>query len=723
MQCSTRHLFTALCCVLRAYSSSSIAGSSPSDAGKYNSVYATSIFTCLGISGLTELPASAVNDNFCDCKDGSDEPGTAACAGVTGARFYCRNSPSIGKFIYSSRVLDGICDCCDGSDEIGTQGQSRLCPNTCVAEAAALEGERERRRQTVIEGLKSFEQSQDNATTEVAAWRAQREAVGSEVEELTQQQEKAKAHVQEIEQELAQQVTAVGESTANSTQASAGSQIFFEDFERVDSMSTWKQAEGGSAHVIEDPKGQRGKVLALKDCTWGGDGFSVQGFNCNPAQRCKISFWARGAPWQGFSTSVKRTEHELVDAHSWLAVPTAGQGFEDRLLSTRSTDDWVHYEYVFPSQDMFQMFGSNDVRFTTSTIHIMVQAHGSTGFCSQTMFDDFQVRKEPSVKFADSDGDLMEFKLNDKEELDVYSNGNLVTANVQDLKLDGNLISFSTWKVKLTEGTKDLGQAVLSLSKQQAQTSKDSSPSTEPAKNNQLHHKKAKQVTQVSEYARWALDQKGEDESHEGEGLITDRSETTQDLELTKTSETQEAETQIAETLTPNNSSEATTQDLLEKAKASLKEIEKKLRTLKGRRFSLDNKLKQIAHGTRWFAMIDACVSKLIQQYKYKICYFGTAKQDSISLGSFEGWDSITGSFSSSPVMKFTHGQRCHDGPARSLSVQLTCGAVEELLDISEPSRCSYEAHIVHPAACQQEHLQELVAMSERKPLMPHEEL
>jgi len=97
------------------------------------------MFTCLESKEL--ILYSMLNDDYCDCEDGSDEPSTSACPDTF---FFCSTSDTTA--IPSSRVNDGVCDCCDGSDEYKgvkllvrpvRDMQEKLgrflppCPNTC----------------------------------------------------------------------------------------------------------------------------------------------------------------------------------------------------------------------------------------------------------------------------------------------------------------------------------------------------------------------------------------------------------------------------------------------------------------------------------------------------------------------------------------------------------------------------------------------------------------
>ncbi|RTG89332.1 protein kinase C substrate 80K-H [Schistosoma bovis] len=62
-------------------------------------------FTCL--DGSSAIPWWQVNDDYCDCRDGSDEPGTSACLN---GRFFCRDMQYRPVYLPSAYVNDSICE-------------------------------------------------------------------------------------------------------------------------------------------------------------------------------------------------------------------------------------------------------------------------------------------------------------------------------------------------------------------------------------------------------------------------------------------------------------------------------------------------------------------------------------------------------------------------------------------------------------------------------------
>ncbi|KAG8550686.1 hypothetical protein GDO81_022964 [Engystomops pustulosus] len=102
-------------------------------------------FTCL--DGSRTIPYDRVNDDYCDCADGTDEPGTAACSN---GKFHCTNPGYKPMYIPSSRVNDGICDCCDTTDEYNSGAH---CQNTCREMGRKEREELEKKAEMAREGM------------------------------------------------------------------------------------------------------------------------------------------------------------------------------------------------------------------------------------------------------------------------------------------------------------------------------------------------------------------------------------------------------------------------------------------------------------------------------------------------------------------------------------------------------------------------------------------
>ncbi|XP_017063923.1 glucosidase 2 subunit beta [Drosophila eugracilis] len=166
-------------------------------------------WTCL--DGSRTIPFSQINDDYCDCADGSDEPGTSACRN---GQFHCLNKGHQPLDIPSSRVQDGICDCCDGSDESQVVG----CPNTCLELGAAAAVQRRNtaelhkrgaeRRQEMITRGKQMKAERESRRLELDQRRKEQEILRSEKEQLKKNAEALESEAIEIFREQQRELDA-----------------------------------------------------------------------------------------------------------------------------------------------------------------------------------------------------------------------------------------------------------------------------------------------------------------------------------------------------------------------------------------------------------------------------------------------------------------------------------------------------------------------------------
>jgi protein kinase C substrate 80K-H len=104
------------------------------------------------------------------------------------------------------------------------------------------------------------------------------------------------------------------------------------------------------------------------------------------------------------------------------------------------------------------------------------------------------------------------------------------------------------------------------------------------------------------------------------------------------------------------------------------------------------------------YSLRDTCHSVQEGKYIYEVCIFGSAVQkesDDASGTQLGKWKKIkVDPETGIRTMEWTNGAKCWNGPHRSATVHVTCGAGNKVLSAEEPDTCRYVLEMESYIAC-----------------------
>ncbi|CAK3819034.1 related to alpha glucosidase II beta subunit [Lecanosticta acicola] len=358
------------------YASSVSAASTPRGVGpEFAQFYQdTKRFTCVSNPKIT-VPFSRVNDDYCDCPDGSDEPGTSACAhlsplsphtpadsipsavNVTAVLpgFYCQNKGHLPSYVPFTNVNDGICDyelCCDGSEEWEGVGGVK-CKDKCDEIGKEWRKHDEARQKGRSKALKKREELVQEA-------KRLRQQIQDRLQSLTTEKEGQEIKVKNLERELAEVRKSEAGKVVKSSGGTGGkigqlvdlgsrrteelrSKLKDVRFKLTDSQSRLKQLESimSTFHEEYNPnfndEGVKRAVKAWEDYI-AGSGSQDQPNDATERDLDEIvkSDAENGLDWTAYA---EEEEEELVAIYSFLEyLPPSLRGWlDDSLRSLRQT--------------------------------------------------------------------------------------------------------------------------------------------------------------------------------------------------------------------------------------------------------------------------------------------------------------------------------------------------------------------------------------------------
>ncbi|KAA8550929.1 hypothetical protein F0562_002613 [Nyssa sinensis] len=570
--------------------------------------------------GSNKFTKSRLNDDFCDCLDGTDEPGTSACPN---GKFYCRNAGHVPLSLYSSQVNDGICDCCDGSDEY--DGKVK-CPNTCWEAGKVARDKLKKKIATYKEGVILRKREVELAKLALAKDE-------SELSKLENEEKILKSLVEQLKERKEQIEKA-------------------EEKERLQ-----KEKEEKEKKEAEEANVEKSKAVEEADSQ---EGKPTESKNDDEIGLLDLS----------------HSEQDLVQD-----IDISG--------NEGSPNNEVEQENGDSADQASKTEEKSPVAYETGIDHGSEISHDHVS----------------------------------KLEKDVSEN----TESLSREEL-GRLVA-SRWTGEKTE--QQTGEV-------DAANDDDHENNEEGPKDVQDEEYEGYDSETEDDSQRYNADDDTEDlmedfgDEDRGDASSSYKSESDDELDLSDITTTRNPSwlEKIQQTVrnilqavnlfqTPVNTSEAAhVRKEYDESSAKLSKIESRISSLK-------KKLKHdFGPEKEFYSFYDKCLECKQNKYVYKICPFKQALQvEGHSTTRLGNWEKFEDSYR---IMQFSTGDKCWNGPDRSLKVRLRCGLNNELTDVDEPSRCEYVALLSTPAVCLEEKLKELLdkldLMNKKQP-QGHDEL
>ncbi|KAK8559709.1 hypothetical protein V6N13_016446 [Hibiscus sabdariffa] len=610
---------------LRSSSSSSapkhpFLGISPQDLNYYKS--SSDTIKCK--DGSKRFSKSQLNDDFCDCPDGTDEPGTSACPN---SKFYCQNAGHVSQFLFSSRVNDGICDCCDGSDEY--DGKVK-CPNTCWEAGKVARDRLMKKIRTYSEGVTLRKQEIELAKVGIAKDEAELTKLKNEEKILKGLVEQLKEHKEQIEKA--------------------------EEKERLQ-----KEKEENEKRKAEEALRETGKA-------------EEEG----KVENEKVE--------QEASNEDKPKESTHDDKIG---------NIEDSFVNEQGTE--VDVNKGDPSKNSYTS-KTEGVPLNREEEHVLEEKHESA---SPRHNDDSAVSTDVDEEAGS--------KVSSGEDKKTENEASEITEGLSREELGRRIAS--RWTGESTENEGGI--------KHDTDDSHEEMHKDEHDEEEYDNYASDSDEEETGKYAD-DIEDDVDDEADEGyeEEIHDDSTSSKYDVD---------DESYLSETNSSNNPSwlekiQRTFRNVLDAvnlfktpvnisdASHVRKEYDQasaKLSKIQSRISSLTQKLEHdFGPEKEFYAFYDRCFEIKQNKYVYKVCPYKQASQEEgHSTTRLGRWDKFEDGYK---MMVFSNGDKCWNGPDRSMKVKLRCGLKNEITDVDEPSRCEYVAILSTPALCLEDKLKEL---------------